>query len=295
MTHALPPSVRRLTLCGALLAAVVLAALPHATPAHAAPQTPPAPDASPAIPAPPAVPAPPSLPTPPAAPAPDASSTESRAATREIADAIREAAREARREIAREARGAAVPPPADEEADVADRDPDRTRGDTFDDHVPGLSSFVAGVVFIVFLTPILIIALVIWYKIRRTRMHNETMLKLAEKGVVPPAAALQTLAGGRPDTTLARAASALPPAEQVQVLAKRAAWSDLRKGVVMGAVGLALSLHAIIDDGRPGWIGLVLLFVGAGYVALWYFEERQTAQAIDVLRTPATTSERNPE
>ena len=40
---------------------------------------------------------------------------------------------------------------------------------------------------------VLIIALVLWYKMRKTRMLNETMLQLAEKGVVPPAEAMQAL------------------------------------------------------------------------------------------------------
>ena len=57
---------------------------------------------------------------------------------------------------------------------------------------------VFGIVFVVFLTPVLIIGLVIWYKLRKNRMLNETMMQLAEKGVVPPAEALQALTpGGR--------------------------------------------------------------------------------------------------
>ncbi len=44
---------------------------------------------------------------------------------------------------------------------------------------------------LVFLVPLLMIILVIWYKMRRTRMMNETMLKLAERGVVPPVDAIE--------------------------------------------------------------------------------------------------------
>ena len=133
---------------------------------------------------------------------------------------------------------------------------------------------VLGIVFIVFLTPILIIGLVIWYKMRKNRMQNETMLKLAEKGVVPPAEAMQAIGigprrrriGARPRRAAGRAGAALR---------KQAAWSDLRKGVLMGAVGFALHVLRLFDDGTPNWLGLVLLFVGIGYVVLWFFEDRQ--------------------
>jgi hypothetical protein len=54
------------------------------------------------------------------------------------------------------------------------------------------------------------------------------------------------------------------------------AWSDLRKGVVLGGVGAALVLASIINDGEANGFGLVLLFVGIGYGVLWWFEERQT-------------------
>jgi hypothetical protein len=33
----------------------------------------------------------------------------------------------------------------------------------------------------------------------------------------------------------------------------------------------------MFDDGSPNGLGLVLLFVGIGYIVLWWFEERQVA------------------
>ncbi len=224
------------------------------------------------------------------------------AEAREVAEAVREAMREARREIAKEAEQAAAEAArAAREAHSAVEESGAQKGfnvgidgvdrhyDSFDqflDRDPGLAVLVIGVVFIVFLTPILIIALVVWYKVRRGRMQNETMLKLAEKGIVPSAETLQAVGSRRADASLAQAASALPPAQQVRIIAKRAAWSDLRKGIVMGTIGLALAVHGVIDDGQPGWLGLVLLFVGLGYIALWYFEDRQTAETLDALRPP---------
>ncbi|MFO1310299.1 MAG: DUF6249 domain-containing protein [Burkholderiales bacterium] len=138
--------------------------------------------------------------------------------------------------------------------------------------------WIAGLVYLatalVFLTPLLIIVLVIWYKVRKARMLNETMIRLAEKGVIPPADALGAVAGGS-----ASALQSGPPTgplyEQAKAVRKRAAWSDLRKGIVMGAIGLGLVFYSMLDDGSPNGLGLVLLFVGLGYIVLWYFEERQ--------------------
>ncbi|CAG1008067.1 hypothetical protein BURK1_03480 [Burkholderiales bacterium] len=146
--------------------------------------------------------------------------------------------------------------------------------EAFVDQAPWLAGMVFGVTFLVFLTPILIIALVIWYKVRRTRMINETMIRLAEKGVVPPAEALEAVAGGR-TPSMGAVPAAAPLYEQAKAVRRRTAWTDLRKGVVMGAIGLGLVFWAMLEDGSPNVVGLVLMFLGLGYIVLWYFEERQ--------------------
>ncbi|HMA32365.1 MAG TPA: DUF6249 domain-containing protein [Casimicrobiaceae bacterium] len=151
---------------------------------------------------------------------------------------------------------------------------------------PGTALFVFLIVTVVFLVPLLIIALLLWYKIRKTRMHNETMLKLAEKGVLTPAAAMDALAAGpSPAASLDAMANAgagiAPPAggnaplyDQARLLRRRTAWSDLRKGVILTAVGLGLSAFSMLDDGSPNSVGLVLLFLGIGYCVLWFFEDK---------------------
>ena len=45
----------------------------------------------------------------------------------------------------------------------------------------------------------------------------------------------------------------------------------------MGAIGLGLTLYSLFEDRSPNGVGLVLLFLGIGYVVLWWFEERQMA------------------
>jgi hypothetical protein len=76
--------------------------------------------------------------------------------------------------------------------------PDREY-DSFDQFVHedrGLAVMVIGIVFIVFLTPVLITGLFIWYKLRKNRMLNDTMVQLAEKGVAPTGDMLNALVSG---------------------------------------------------------------------------------------------------
>jgi hypothetical protein len=138
--------------------------------------------------------------------------------------------------------------------------------------------WIAGLVFMttafVFLVPLVVIILVVWYKMRRTRMMNETMLKLAERGLVPPGEAMQAISEGRPGPAVESGPVTGPLYEQARALRKRAAWSDLRKGVILGAIGFGLVIGSMFDDGSPNGLGLVLLFVGVGFVVLWYFEDR---------------------
>ena len=154
---------------------------------------------------------------------------------------------------------------------------DNREYDSFNDFAhtePGLAFFIFMIVAVVFLSPVIAIALILWYRMRKNRMLNETMLKLAEKGVVPPAEVLGALAGS-PNGALAAAPSASPIYEQAKQIRRRAAWSDLRKGVILGGIGLGLAFYSMLDDGSPNGLGLVLLFVGIGYIVLWWFEDRQ--------------------
>lgn len=156
--------------------------------------------------------------------------------------------------------------------------------DDFAKTQPGLAFAVVAVVALVFLAPVLAIALIVGYRIKKARMLNETMLKLAEKGIVPPADALQAVAAGSAAGAASVAdlsPSAAPLHEQAKALRKRAAWSDLRKGVVMTAIGLGLVIHASIEEREASGVGLVLLFVGIGYLVLWWFEQRPSVPPND--------------
>ncbi len=263
------PSLRHLVLGGALLAATLCALLPESAPVRAA--------------------EPARVATTVAQAATDAAGEASRAA-RDAAKEAAAAAKDAAREAAATAREAAR-----DAADAADDDGHRHRGlrisglgtdreyDSFDqflDKDPALAALVLGIVFIVFLTPILIIALVIWYKMRKNRMQNEMMLRLAEKGIVPPADAIAAIGNGRVAPVVDGLVHNAAVGEQIGYIRKKAAWSDLRKGVLMGTVGFALTLYAMFEDGSPSWLGLVLLFLGVGYIVLWYFEDRHAYPAL---------------
>ena len=149
-----------------------------------------------------------------------------------------------------------------------------------------------------FLTPIILLIGIVWYKLRKTRMQNEALLKLAERGVIPsaqvieavstgvmPAASDAAVGTGTPGTagiagaggtaSILSAATAYENAVQTR---RRAVWSDLRKGVLLSAVGLSIVVYSATAHGTPNWLGLALLFVGIGYLALWWLEDRQLAQ-----------------
>ena len=141
--------------------------------------------------------------------------------------------------------------------------------ESFVQDAPWLAGLVFLVVLLVFLVPLLIIVLLIWYKVRKNRMLNETMLKLAEKGVVPPAEAMAALDANR----VATGPTTTPLYEQAKQIRQRARASDLRKGVDPVAVGLALrrSIRCSTTARRTG--SACLLFLGIGYCVLWYLEE----------------------
>lgn len=279
MNRRLPTYVRRLVLGGALLAATLLALAPQA-PAVRAAEPPPGPlvvvEADPKA----------------AADAARDAAREASAAAREAAAAAKAAAREARRQATD---AAAAPDTAGDAArdghrkgitiGISGTDREYDSFDQFLDRDPWLATMVIGVVFVVFLTPILLVALVVWYKMRKTRLQNETMVKLAERGALPPAEAMQAVVGGRADAAIA--ATSVPLAEQARTLRRAAAWSDLRRGVLLAAVGLATTLYSLLDDATANWLGLALLFVGIGYCALWYFEDRQASVVHPAVPAPA--------
>ena len=141
--------------------------------------------------------------------------------------------------------------------------------------VIGMALLIAA---LIFLTPILLLIGIIWYKLRKTRLQNDAVLKLAERGVMPPTQAVDAVMSGVLPATAAASASvasgAAPVYEQAVISRRRAVWSDLRKGVFLTAVGLAFVFYSMIESAEANWLGLVLMFLGVGYIMLWWFEDR---------------------
>jgi membrane protein implicated in regulation of membrane protease activity len=158
------------------------------------------------------------------------------------------------------------------EPDVVVGDHEFDSFEQFVEKAPWLAGLVFMVTALAFLVPLLVIVLVIWYKMRSNRLRNETMLKLAERGVVAPAAAIDAVGSS---ATLQSAPATAPLYEQAKAVQRKVAWSDLRKGVILIGIGLGIALWSLIEEGSANGFALVLLFVGIGYTVLWFFEDRQ--------------------
>ena len=101
--------------------------------------------------------------------------------------------------------------------------------------------------------PVALVGLILWYKTRKTRMIHETALRLVENGQpVPPELFMD--------------------ADEP--------FSDLRRGVVLVALGLGLARFMYQLD-APWSLGLIPLFMGAGYLVVWRLDSGKTSS-----RTP---------
>ncbi len=292
------PMFRRLVLGGAFLAATLFALLPEVPPVVAA-DTPAA--ASTPLSAQAAADAAES-----ASQAAEDAANRARDVAREARDRAREAKAEARaaeREANRTgARSDAPRITIDRETESGDRrvriempgtNEEFQSFDQFVDRAPEIAAGVLMIVLIMFLTPIIIIILVIWYKMRKNRLLSDTMVKLAEKGVMPSPEALQALGTGRRAPSFDAMSSGLPLADQAHLVRKSVAWSDLRRGVFLAMAGLAFCLYSLTRSASANWLGLVLLFVGIGYIVLWYFEDQQVTASRAML-PPAVAPPQEP-
>jgi hypothetical protein len=109
----------------------------------------------------------------------------------------------------------------------------------------------------VFGSPVLIVAVILYFGFSRNRMMHKTVRMMVEKGQPVPAALLNP-----------------PPAVR-----KR---SDMRRGVVLVMVGLGLMLFlAAVNEGEGGtWaVGIIPFLIGAGYLIVWKMEGKGEADA----------------
>jgi hypothetical protein len=183
----------------------------------------------------------------------------------------------------------------DEDADSGSKHRKRHRAVIRLDSDPDIESFkeamhsapwIVGLVFLVvgsiFLTPVILLIGIVWYKLRKTRMQNEALLRLAEKGVIPSAQAADAVTSGVMPASAANSSASNASAGTVYQAAvatrRQVIWSDLRKGIILSAFGLSVTMYSMIESSSANWLGLMLLFVGIGYIVLWWFEDRHIAQ-----------------
>jgi len=120
-----------------------------------------------------------------------------------------------------------------------------------DDVPEAVIPLVAIIFMTVFGTPILIVAVIMYFGFSRNRMMHRTIRMMVEKGQPVPPALL-----------------APPPPAQRQR-------SDMRRGVVlmMVGIGLLVFLGAVNDWEGGSWaIGLIPLLIGVGYLIVWKLE-----------------------
>jgi hypothetical protein len=118
-----------------------------------------------------------------------------------------------------------------------------------DSMIPPMAAVAMTAIVVSFGLPLVIVALVLFYRHRRQRMIHETITRLAEKGLpVPP--------------------ELLEPRGNAQ--------AGLRAGLVLVALGIALAVF--FWDRGPGWtIGLIPGLMGAALLLAWKIENRPRA------------------
>jgi hypothetical protein len=123
-----------------------------------------------------------------------------------------------------------------------------------DSDVPWIAIPIVTIVFLtIFGTPILIVAVILYFSFSKTRALHRTVRLMVEKGQPVPEALLNP-----------------PPAQRQR--------SDMRRGVVLVMVGLGLMLFfAAVNDWEGGaWsIGLIPFLIGAGYLLVWKLEGKK--------------------
>ena len=128
---------------------------------------------------------------------------------------------------------------------------DKFRTSSGDEVPEAVIPLVAIIFMTVFGAPVLIVAVIMYFGFSRNRMMHRTVRMMVEKGQPVPPALLTPPA----------------PAQRQR--------SDLRRGVVLGMVGIGLILFfgAVNNWENGAWaIGVIPALIGAGYLLVWKLE-----------------------
>lgn len=135
-------------------------------------------------------------------------------------------------------------------------DDDETAGHNgHSEDIPGEVIPLVGIIFMtVFGAPVLIVAVIMYFTFSRNRMMHKTIRMMVEKGQPVPPALL----------------APPPPAVRQR--------SDMRRGIVLVMVGLAIMLFfGAVNNWEGGsWaIGIIPFLIGVGYLLVWKLEGGQ--------------------
>jgi Domain of unknown function (DUF6249) len=138
---------------------------------------------------------------------------------------------------------------------IGDKDLDTdTKGGESHDDIPAMVLPIVAIVFLtIFATPVLIVAVILYFGFSKNRMMHKTVRMMVEKGQPVPEALLNP-----------------PPAQRQR--------SDMRRGVVLVMVGLGIMLFlgAVNDWENGAWaLGIIPFLVGAGYLLVWKLEGKK--------------------
>lgn len=138
----------------------------------------------------------------------------------------------------------------DEDKDRSDRR-DRDEFHISDGDDSWLAIPIVGVVFLtIFGTPVMIVGLIMYFSMSKTRAMHRTVRMMVEKGQEVPAALLN-------------------PSPAVRQR------SDMRRGIVLVMVGVGLMVFfAAVNDWEGGaWaLGIIPFLIGCGYLLVWRLE-----------------------
>lgn len=111
---------------------------------------------------------------------------------------------------------------------------------------------IVGIIFLfIFATPVMIVGLIMYFSMSKSRAMHRTVRMMVEKGQEVPAALLNP-----------------PPAVRQR--------SDMRRGVVLVMIGVGLMIFfgATSDwDGGAWALGIIPFLIGCGYLLVWKLEE----------------------
>jgi hypothetical protein len=128
---------------------------------------------------------------------------------------------------------------------------------SIDEDVPWIAIPIVFIVFLaIFGTPIMIVALIMYFSFSKSRALHRTVRMMVEKGQPVPEALLNP-----------------PP-----VVRQR---SDLRRGVVLLMVGLGLMVFfGAVNEWEGGaWsLGIIPFLIGAGYLLVWRLDVRRAEE-----------------